>query len=352
MPLRNRSGIPSTSPPPSAKLEPLPFRLPNDLRFAFQTGHKNSNDFDIDGPEAWGLQTDCRQVRVAVMDTGIDHTHPDLSANLWTNPHEIEGDGIDNDGNGYVDDVRGWNFVSNNSNSRDDHMHGTHVAGIVGAAGNNSEGVAGVCWTASLVSLKTFDASGDGFTSDIIEGVDYAAQMNFKLINASFGTATYSKTMETILKQVSDEGLLVVASAGNESSSNEATPSYPASYNVPNVISVASLSTSNGKLSSFSNYGGNVHIAAPGSSIYSTMPMSATVEMQRLGRSPEYAYLSGTSMAAPFVTGTAALLWSYDTGLTNHGLRARILEKSDTREDLGQPIQGNRVLNARKALEE
>ncbi len=346
MPIRHRNGTPSTSPSPEPRLSPTAERTPDDTRFASQVALHSAK-----APQAWGLQTDCRQVRVAILDTGADLSHPDLVDNLWSNPLETAGNGQDGDGNGHAADIHGWNFVSSNANTQDDNMHGTHVAGIVGASGNNTKGVSGVCWTASIVPVKVFDADGDGFNSDIIDGLDYAAQMNFRVINASFGTPSYSKTMEILLNELADEGFLVVAAAGNESSNNDTTASYPASYNSPNIITVGALSYGSVRLASYSNYGKSVDIAAPGSSVFSTLPSQATAQMTKNGRTASYDYLSGTSMASPHVAATAALLWSYDPSLSMREVRSRILDKADVAAALNDQIDGNRVLNIRKVLE-
>ncbi len=346
LPLRHRSGTPSVSPSPAPRLSPTADRTPDDPRFSTQANLRNAQ-----APQAWGLQTDCRQVRVAVLDTGIDLSHPDLVDNLWSNPLETGGSGRDGDGNGHAADVHGWNFVGSNANTQDDNMHGTHVAGIVGASGNNTQGISGICWTASLVPIKAFDADGDGFNSDIIDGLDYAAQMNFRVINASFGTSSYSKTMELLLNELSDEGFLVVAAAGNDASNNDSTASYPASYNSPNIISVAALSSGTGKLASYSNFGQTVDIAAPGSSVYSTLPTQTTPMMTKEYRGANYDYLSGTSMASPHVAAAAALLWSYDTSLNMLEVRSRLLDKADVATTLNNQVSGNRVLNLRKVLE-
>ena len=274
------------------------YQTPNDQLFILQDALNNTGqtggtpDADIDAPEAWDITTGNSDVVVAVIDTGIDYDHPDLAANIWINPGEIPGNGMDDDSNGYVDDVHGWNFVKNNKNPDDDHGHGTHVAGIIGAVGNNSIGVAGVAWNVKLMPLKVLDRRGRGFTSDVIEAINYAAH-RADVINLSLGSNNFSQGMKDAIANAS---ALVVAAAGNDGNNNDETPSYPASYDLDNIIAVAATNHKD-KLTGFSNYGAtSVDLAAPGNLIASTY------------RGGRYAYMSGTSMATPHVSGGAALV--------------------------------------------
>lgn len=323
---------------------------PNDPSFANMPALHQTSNVDINGPEAWSIHNDCRSVVVGVLDTGIDHTHPDLAANIRTNPNETAGNNTDDDGNGFVDDIRGWNFINNTSNAADDQLHGTHVAGTIGAVGNNSLGVTGVCWRASIVPLKFLDNQGSGALSDAIEGIDYSIASGIKVINASFGGGGFSQNFKDALDRANTAGILFVAAAGNETNDNDANPAYPASYSSANVISVAAVSSTDA-IASFSNFGAtSVHIAAPGVNILSTFPTSVTASMTQLGKTTSYEQISGTSMATPHVVGVAALAWSFEPSLTVAGLRSRILDRTDTVAGLNGKVVGSRRLNARKVL--
>ncbi|BAS29336.1 S8 family serine peptidase [Limnochorda pilosa] len=268
-------------------------------------------DADIDAPEAWSTITDAADIVVAVVDTGIDVGHPDLVANLWVNPAEAGGlPGVDDDGNGCIDDVHGCDFTTYPRNGvvyddpRDD-FHGTHVAGIIGAQGDNGEGVAGVAWRVRILSAKFLAGEAGGSVADEIEALAYAAANGAHIINASYGSPQFSTFERDAIEAT---GLLFVAAAGNGGDDgvgddNDATPSYPASYDLPNVIAVAATDW-NDRLSSFSNYGAHtVDLAAPGDLILSTVPRGWVAPGE-----PPYAFASGTSMAAPVVTGASALL--------------------------------------------
>ncbi|MGN6544946.1 MAG: S8 family peptidase, partial [Aureliella sp.] len=283
--------------------------VPNDPSFGSLWGMENNGstglaDADIDASQAWDYGTSSSVV-VAVIDTGIDYTHPDLQANIWTNTREVAGNGIDDDGNGYVDDIRGWNFVAGNNNPMDDNGHGTHVSGTIGAVGNNGIGVAGVAWNVKLMALKFLDSSGSGLLSNAVSAIDYARTNGAKIINASWGGGSFSSVLDSAIQRFYNAGGIFVAAAGNDASNNATVASYPANYN--NVISVAA-STSSDTLASFSNYGTNVEIAAPGQSILSTVPNNS------------YAVYSGTSMATPHVSGALALLWGQAPSLTSSQL--------------------------------
>jgi serine protease len=267
----------------------------NDPSFSNTWGLENAADTDIDASQAWDYGTSTNTV-VAVIDTGIDYNHVDLASNIWINTDEVAGNSVDDDGNGYVDDIRGWNFASNNNDPMDDNGHGTHVAGTIGAVGNNGIGIAGVAWGVKMMALKFLDGSGSGDLSDAIAAIDYARVNGAKVINASWGSSSFSTALQSAIKRFQDFGGIFVAAAGNDAENNASKPSFPANYSLSSVISVGA-STSSGNLASFSNYGTNVDIAAPGSNIYSTMPGN------------RYASLSGTSMAAPHVAGAISLLW-------------------------------------------
>lgn len=286
---------------------------PNDTNYASQWALENSNDADIDASQAWNYGTTSNVV-VAVIDTGVDYTHVDLATNIWTNSREIAGNGIDDDRNGYTDDTRGWNFVSNNNNPMDDNSHGTHVAGTIGAVGNNGIGISGIAWGVKIMALKFMDSTGSGNLSDAVAAIDYARVNGAKIINASWGGGGFSSALQSAITRFQNAGGIFVAAAGNESSNNATTASYPANY--AGVISVGA-STSSDTLASFSNYGTNVDIAAPGQNILSTIPGN------------RYASYSGTSMASPHVAGALALLWGQSPSLTATQLVSAVMSNTD-----------------------
>ena len=275
----------------------------------------------IGAPAAWDRATGSPSTVVAVLDSGIALSHPDLAANIWTNSGEIAGNSIDDDNNGYVDDLHAWNFVSNTNDPSDDFGHGTHVAGTIGALGNNGLGVAGVNWSTSLMPLKICDGDGSCYLDKEISALQYAVDNGAKVANASFG-GTYGgwQPEQDAIEAAGDAGLLYVAAAGNSANNNDATATYPASYPLDNLISVAAMTASD-TLAYFSNFGASsVHLGAPGYDIQSTLPTSGP-----LSSPTGYGALSGTSMAAPHVTGAAALLWSLHPSWTMQQVRTRLL---------------------------
>jgi len=317
---------------PGAKLEPnfvvWAGVMPNDTQFSNMWALNNTGqtggtvDADIDAPEAWDITTGDGSVVVAVIDTGIDYTHPDLVSNIWINAGEIAGDGIDNDTNGYIDDIHGWDFVNDDGNPMDDDGHGTHVAGTIDARGNNALGVSGVAPNVKLMALKFLDSEGFGYVSDAVSAVNYATMMkrdhgvNVVATNNSWGGGSFSQALYDAISAANTQDILFVAAAGNDGRDNYYYASYPANYDLPNVISVASTDH-NDELSWFSNYGANVDLAAPGESILSTLPGGG------------YGTLSGTSMATPHVAGAVALLKMAEPGLTGAQIKARLLAQSD-----------------------
>lgn len=275
--LRQLQGLPevaAVSPNYRRRLQ----RLPNDPKFPLQWGMAK-----IQAPAAWEQDTGSSQVVLAVIDTGVDYRHEDLAANMWRNPGETPGNGVDDDGNGFVDDVHGFDFAAdrlgnNDSDPMDIDDHGTHVAGILAAAGNNGLGVCGINWQARVMALKGFRPDLHIYDSDCIEAIDYAVMMkrdrgvNVAAINASFGGGGSNPLQQEAIADAADLGIAFVCAAGNEGENNDETPFYPAGYDVPGIVSVAASDPDDG-LASFSNYGANtVDIAAPGQGILSTVP--------------------------------------------------------------------------------
>ena len=325
--------------------------VPNDPSFGQLWGLNNVGqsggvaDADIDATEAWDVTTGSRNVVVAVIDTGLDHTHPDLAANVWRNPGEIPGDRIDNDGNGYVDDVRGWDFANSDADPFDDEGHGTHVAGTIGAVGNNGIGVAGVNWQVSMMPLKFLDATGSGSTSSAIAAINYATRMrrdygvNVVATNNSWGGGGFSTALRDAIDAGGRAGILCVAAAGNDGSNNDTTAHYPSGYAGTSVIAVAATDRSN-RLASFSNYGAStVDIAAPGSAIYSTLPGNA------------YASYSGTSMATPHVSGAIALLAASRPTATAAEIRSALLNSATPLTALAGKVASGGLLNVAAAVQ-
>lgn len=318
---------------------------PNDPSFSSLWGLNNTGqtggtpNADINAPEAWDIQTGSSNVTIGVIDTGVDYNHQDLAANIWTNPGEMPGNGIDDDHNGYIDDIHGWNFYNNTDNVFDDNGHGTHVSGTIGALGNNGVGVTGVNWSVKIAALKFLNSRGSGSTSGAIAAVNYANIMGFKITNNSWGGGGYSQSLYDAISRANTNGNLFVAAAGNSGVNIDSSPSYPASYNLPNIISVAATDK-NDLLASFSNYGAtSVDLSAPGVSIYSTTPNST------------YSTYSGTSMASPHVAGVAGLVKAQFPDLDAAGIKARILNGVYPIASLaGKTLTGGR-LDAYNALE-
>ena len=285
-----------------------------------------------------------RQVIVALIDTGVDITHPELSGSIWTNTGEIPGDGIDNDGNGYIDDVYGWNFYDNNAQvfTGTDDNHGTHSAGTIAAA-RNGVGTVGICDPAyvKIMVIKTLGtSSGVGTVSNVVKAIRYAQANGASICNLSFGTMKYS---EELYQAIKDSGMLFIVAAGNGDASGngysiDEQPMYPASFQLSRIISVANLRF-DGQLDRASNYGvRSVDLAAPGNYILSTITGN------------DYVYMSGTSMAAPMVTGTAAMLYSYDASLSLMDVRNRILQSARPIESLSGKVATGGMLDAGAAM--
>jgi len=270
---------------------------PNYLRHAFRTpddaffedvwglnstgqavnGTQGTDDADIDATDAWDTTTGDASIIIAVIDSGVDYNHPDLKDNIWTNGDEEPDNGIDDDNNGYIDDVHGWDFADNDNDPMDSNDHGTHVAGTIGARGDNATGISGVCWTVKLMPLKFLDSLGVGLVSDEVEAIQYAIDNGAHIINASFGDPTYSSPELEAIGEAQYAGLLFVTAAGNTGVDIDTNPVYPAAYSLDNIISVTA-SNQDDELPAWANYGDEgVDIAAPGENIYSTIPGKTTV---------------------------------------------------------------------------
>lgn len=316
---------------------------PNDPFFGNLDGLHNTGqrrgvvDADIDAPEAWQVTTGESSVVVAVIDSGVDYTHQDLDSNIWVNPGEVPGNGIDDDGNGFVDDVHGYDFWSNDPDPMDGGTHGTHVAGTIAAEGNNAIGVVGVAPDIKIMPIRFLGPRG-GFTSDAIRALDYAVSNGAKISNNSWGGGSYSRMLVDAISRTEMAGHIFVAAAGNSGADNDKNPHYPASYDSNNIISVAATDSSD-RLASFSNTGFNsVDIAAPGVSTYSTLPGN------------RYGYMSGTSMATPHVSGVVALTWSLHPEWTADQVISNVIGSGDARPQLSGKIASGARLNAAQAL--
>ncbi len=339
---------------------------PNDTDFAEQWGLENTGqnvgpsnrngtlDADIFATGAWDIEIGSVTTVIAVLDTGLDFDHEDLDTQFWENTAEVNGvPGVDDDGNGFVDDTSGWDFVNDDNNPDDDSVrvgtvlnnHGTHIAGIIGADTNNSLGVAGVNWNVQLMILKVLNENGDGTIMDITDAIDYVVDKGVNIINASWGLSSFSQELYDAIEDAQNSGTLVVASAGNT-----AAVEYPARYNLDNIISV----TATGIDDELTDFGSgtlaavdveDVDLGAPGDEIYSTF-----IE----GNSPDltnYYWKSGTSQSAAFVSGVAGLLLSDDSNLTPDEIKARILNSVDLVTDLETVTVSGGRLNADSALD-
>lgn len=308
---------------------------PNDPRFAEQYAHQR-----IESQRAWDIARFSEEVVVGVVDTGVDYNHPDLKDNMWKNPGEVPGNNIDDDGNGYVDDVYGINGVDRSGNVMDTNSHGTHCAGIIGARGDNGIGVSGVNWRAKIMALN-FMPQGWGFITWAIEAIDYATLMktrgvNVRVLSNSWGSSGSSPTLDEAIQRAKNAGIIFVAAAGNSATNNDILGSYPA--NSPNAVSVASTDQGDG-FSFFSCFGANtVHLGAPGSSILSTVPGGG------------YESYSGTSMATPYVSGALALLLAHRPELTyNQAIERLFATGRPILDHQGATITG-RLLNVYNLL--
>jgi subtilisin family serine protease len=342
--------------------------IPDDQHFWRQWGLHNTGqsggaiDADIDAPEAWDIFTGSPGITIAITDTGIDYGHIDLQANIWNNPGETgdgkETDGVDNDGNGYIDDWRGWDFVNFDNDPMDDNAyweyeqyreiyHGTHVAGIAGAKANNNEGVAGICWDVKLMALKMLNDRGEGTLANAINAIDYARASGANIINASWGGYSYAISLYRAIERTKAAGILVIAAAGNENLDTDSTTHYPSGYDLDNIISVLSTDHNDAK-SGFSNYGYySVDLGAPGGSDSSSNNPANIFSTKYHDR---YQYLAGTSMATPFVSGTAALVLGQRPNLDWWQNKTILLKSVDVIQSLNLKTLSSGRLNAHSAL--
>lgn len=322
---------------PADQKVPTEIPPPNDFHWESLWGLENQGQtggvpgVDIDARQAWAVTHGSRDIVVAVIDTGIDFFHPDLAENLWKNSVEIPGNGKDDDGNEYIDDIYGYDFVNRDADPMDDHVHGTHVAGTIGAIGDNERGVVGVAREVRLMALKALSERGTGSLSDVLESMAYAVDNGAHIINASWGLQVRSRALEDGLHAAIDAGVLFVAAAGNH---RRETLSYPAAY--PPVLAVAAINENNQR-APFSSFGSFVDLAAPGNQIWSTLPNNS------------YGVLRGTSMATPYVSGAAALVWARHPKFTQDQVGA-ILKNTTTPVDSKNWI-GTGRLNAASALQ-
>ncbi len=323
------------------------FLVPNDPQFGDQWSLNNdgrdggTKGSDIHALEAWKKQKGSSDVVVAVLDTGVDFNHIDLRENMWIRPENIPQ--YTDDELGTFNDLNGFNGTDNATDPMDDNGHGTHCAGIIGAEGDNDEGIAGINWHVKIMPLKFLGRGGFGTTDDAIEAINYAIDrkkhgVNIRIISASWGSTMRSQALEDTIRAAGDAGILFVAAAGNDGSDNDRRPHFPSNYNLPNVISVAALDR-NDNLASFSNFGAKtVHIAAPGKDIRSTWLGDA------------YREASGTSMATPEVSGVAALIIASEPSITMEKLRQRLLKSVDKIESLSGKVASGGRINAAKAV--
>ena len=326
--------------------EPQPAH-PNDPQFTDQWALNNLGQdggkqrADIDALQAWSKTKGSSDVVVAVLDTGVDFTHVDLRENMWFRPENVPA--YKDNELGSFNDINGFNGTDKIADPMDDNGHGTHCAGIIGAEGDNGEGIAGINWHVKIMPLKFLGRGGFGSTDAAIEAINYAIDrkkhgVNIRIISASWGSTSSSKALEDTIRAAGDAGILFVAAAGNDGSNNDSRPHYPSNYDLPNVVSVAALDR-NDNLASFSNFGvKTVHVAAPGKDILSTWLNDG------------YREASGTSMATPYVSGVAALIVANEPKISMEKLRDRLLKSVDKIDSLsGKVASGGRICAA-KAL--
>jgi len=319
--------------------------VPNDERFDELWGLRNQGqstgtpDADIDADDAWEIETGSTEVVVAVIDTGVDYNHPDLRNNMWINSGEVPENGLDDDGNGYVDDVYGYDFANNDGDPFDDNRHGTHCAGTIGAEANNGIGVAGVSQRVSVMPVKFLGGGGRGSTYGAVQSIHYAVDNGAVILSNSWGGGGASQALEDAISYANDRGVLFVAAAGNKYSNNDIFPNFPSNYDIPNVLAVAATDRSDEK-ARFSSYGKEtVHLGAPGVEILSSTPEG------------QYGFLSGTSMATPHVAGAAALLKAYNPEISGQEMKALLIDSVDRIDSMAATTISGGRLNVFRALQ-
>jgi subtilisin family serine protease len=309
------------------------------LRNTGQNGGRAS--IDIGAAKAWEVSTGSTDVLVAVIDTGIRYTHQELRNQMWVNPDEIAGNGIDDDGDGYIDNVHGIDVINNDGDPMDDHGHGTHCAGTIGASANDGYAHVGVAWQVRLMGCKFLSAQGSGYTSGAVTCIDFAVAKGAKVLSNSWGGGGFSQSLYDAIKRAQDAGVLFIAAAGNSGLDTDNSPSYPSAYDLDNIIAVAAIDRY-GQMASWSNYGKvTVDLGAPGVDIFSTVADS----------DESYAYYSGTSMATPHVAGVMALLLAHDSSLSAAQAKARLLNTSVFLDSLRDRTVSGGLANAGNALD-
>lgn len=292
---------------------------------------------DIDAQRAWSIETGSKEVIVAVIDTGVNYNNPELKSNIYVNQAELNGKpGVDDDGNGYVDDIYGYDFAGKDADPMDVYGHGTHVSGTIGADANSGD-IVGVAWNVRILPVRFLGDDGSGTLADAVLSIDYATKMKATIMSNSWGGGGFSQTLKDAITRARDAGILFVAAAGNNANDNDSSPEYPASYQVENVISVAAVDPA-GRVADFSNFGRtSVHIAAPGVNVlsYTMRGLEAW---------------SGTSMATPHVSGVAALLYSQDMKQTYATVKSRLLASAKPLSSLRGRVATAGVVNAYLAL--
>ena len=314
--------------------------VPNDPRFPELYAMRNTGQTggtagaDIKATNAWDVFTGDPNLKIGVIDTGVDYNHPDLAANIWTNPGEIPGNSIDDDSNGYVDDVHGYDFVNNDGDPFDDNGHGSHCAGTIAGVGDNNVGVTGVNWQAKVIGIKFLSGAGSGSTAGAIAGVQYSIAVGCRLTSNSWGGGGFSQALLDAINAAGAAGQLFIAAAGNASANTDVSPHYPSSYDSPYIVAVAATDH-NDNLASFSNFGATtVDLAAPGVAILSCQPGGG------------YQLLSGTSMATPHVAGVAGLAMGRFPSATNLFIKQLILNGADVKPHLAGKVLTSARLNA------
>ena len=325
------------------------YAIPNDSMFSSQWGlHDPTNNADINAPLAWDKGTGTRETIIGIIDGGMKYDHPDLMENVWINPAEpYPLDGIDNDGNGHVDDIIGVNLADKNNDPYDCQGHGTHVAGIIGAQGNNQQGVTGVNWRASMIAANVFGCGDGASTANIVAGYDYFYELkkrgnNIRVINASLGGPSFSAAQYSAIERLASVDILFVAAAGNENTNSDTTPSYPGNYGLPNIINVGATGLTL-ESTKYSNYGQSVDLAAPGGD---TNRFGAAGGIYSTWIEPElFKSIQGTSMAAPMVTGAIGLIASQRPHLSGAQLKEMLLASADRIPALVNYTSAGRFLN-------